>query len=94
MFTIIGIMLTGMLTGYLLRNHKFTWIHKVITVLIWALLFLLGLDVGNNESIIKGMHTIGLEAAAITAGAALGSAVLAWTLWYFITGRNSKKAGQ
>ena len=52
MFTIIGIMLTGMLTGYLLRSKKLSWIHQVITLLIWLLLFLLGIDVGGNETII------------------------------------------
>lgn len=56
MFTIIGIMLTGMLLGYLLRSKRLTWIHKVITLLIWLLLFLLGIDVGGNEAIVKGLH--------------------------------------
>ena len=51
MFTIIGIMLTGMLVGYLLRSKRLLWIHKVITLLIWLLLFLLGIDVGGNETI-------------------------------------------
>ena len=69
MFTIIGIMLTGMLLGYLLRSKRLTWIHKVITLLIWLLLFLLGIDVGGNEAIVKGLHAIGLEALIITAGA-------------------------
>ena len=45
MFTIIGLMLTGMLLGFLLRKQKLSGIHKVITVLIWLLLFLLGIDV-------------------------------------------------
>lgn len=53
MFIIIGIMLTGMLLGYLLRSKRLTWIHKVITLLIWLLLFLLGIDVGGNEAIVK-----------------------------------------
>lgn len=66
MFTIIGIMLTGMLLGYLLRSKRLTWIHKVITLLIWLLLFLLGIDVGGNEAIVKGLHAIGLEALIIT----------------------------
>ena len=44
MFIIIGIMLTGMLFGYLLRSKRLTWIHKIITFLIWVLLFLLGID--------------------------------------------------
>ena len=53
MFIIIGIMLTGMLLGFLLRNKRLSWIHKIITLLIWVLLFLLGIDVGGNEAIIK-----------------------------------------
>ena len=66
MFIIIGIMLTGMLLGYLLRSKRLTWIHKIITLLIWSLLFLLGIDVGGNETIIKGLPTLGLEAVIIT----------------------------
>ena len=66
MFIIIGIMLTGMLLGYLLRSKRLSWIHRIITLLIWILLFLLGIDVGGNESIIKGLHTLGLEAIIIT----------------------------
>ena len=69
MFIIIGIMLTGMLLGYLLRSKRLSWIHKIITLLIWILLFLLGIDVGGNESIIKGLHTLGLEAVVITVAA-------------------------
>ena len=59
MFIIIGIMLTGMLFGYLLRSKRLTWIHKIITFLIWVLLFLLGIDVGGNDIIVKGLHTLG-----------------------------------
>ena len=66
MFIIIGIMLTGMLFGYLLRSKRLTWIHKIITFLIWVLLFLLGIDVGGNDIIVKGLHTLGLEALIIT----------------------------
>jgi len=90
MFIIIGIMLTGMLIGYLLRNKRLHWIHKVITVLIWLLLFLLGIDVGSNEAIIKGLHTIGMEAAIITIGAVIGSTLCAWGLWYLIYVRPKK----
>lgn len=91
MFIIIGIMLTGMLTGYLLRNKRLTWIQKVITFLIWALLFLLGIDVGGNETIIRGLHTLGLEAVAITLAAVAGSTLCAWGLWYLLYIRNKRK---
>lgn len=84
MFIIIGIMLTGMIIGYLLRNQKLSRIHQGITLLIWLLLFLLGIDVGGNETIIKGLHTIGIEAAIITLAAVIGSVLAAWGLWYLL----------
>lgn len=90
MFVIIGIMLTGMLTGWLLRNKRLHWIHKVITILIWLLLFLLGIDVGGNKSIIRGLHSIGMEAAIITMCAVTGSALFAWALWYLVYERHKK----
>ena len=91
MFIIIGIMLTGMLIGYLLRSKRLTWIHKIITFLIWLLLFLLGIDVGGNEAIMKGLHTLGLEALIITLAAVIGSTLLAWGLWYLLYIRNTDK---
>lgn len=91
MFTIIGLMLTGMLFGFLLRKQKLSWIHKVITVLIWLLLFLLGIDVGGNQEIINGLHTIGMEAIIITLAAMLGSVTAAWGLWYVLYKRNKEE---
>lgn len=81
MFTIIGLMLTGMLLGYLLRKQDLKRIHPTITLLIWLLLFILGIEVGSNGQIIKGLHTIGLEALILTLGGTLGSVVAAWALW-------------
>ena len=91
MFIIIGIMLTGMLIGYLLHSKRLTWIHKIITLLIWVLLFLLGIDVGGNEAIVKGLHTLGIEAAIITLAAVIGSILCAWGLWYLLYIRNKGK---
>lgn len=80
-----------MLLGYLLRNKRLLWIHKVITFLIWILLFLLGIDVGSNDAIIKGLHTLGLEALIITVAAVVGSTLCAWGLWYLLYIRNKRK---
>lgn len=90
MFIIIGIMLTGMLLGYLLRNKRLLWIHRIITLLIWILLFLLGIDVGGNETIVSSLHTLGLEALFITIAAVAGSTLAAWALWYLLYIRNKK----
>lgn len=91
MFTIIGLMLTGMLLGFLLRKQQLSGIHKIITVLIWLLLFLLGIDVGGNQEIINGLSTIGMEAIVITLAAVLGSVTAAWALWYVLYKRKKEE---
>lgn len=84
MFVVIGLMFAGMLIGYLFKRKEVTWIGKVITVLIWLLLFLLGIDVGSNQVIMSGLHTIGLEALLIAVAAVMGSVVGARLLWNWI----------
>lgn len=84
MFIVIGLMLAGIVTGFLLRRKNTNWIHPTITGFIWILLFLLGLEVGNNRHIIEGLHTLGLEALLISCAATLGSVLAAWTLSYFL----------
>lgn len=77
-------MLTGMGLGYIFRKHQADYIHKIITLLVWALLFLLGVEAGGNEEVIQGVFTIGQEALIITIAALLGSVVAAWALWRFV----------
>lgn len=85
MFTIIGIMLFGILIGYLLRKIRLPWLNRGVMLLIWLLLFLLGIEVGGNEAIISGLFTIGVEAFAITIAAIVGSVGAAWALWVFVS---------
>ncbi len=87
-------MLSGILFGYLFKKKKITWISRVITLLIWVLLFLLGIDVGSNQAIMSGLHTIGLEALVITVGAVLGSVVGARLLWKWINKDLKEEARQ
>ncbi len=81
MFIAIGFMLIGVLIGFLSRKKSFKNISKIITALIWLLLFLLGLEVGSNSQIVFGLPVIGVEALIITAAAVIGSAVAAFLLW-------------
>lgn len=84
MLTVIGLMLAGVTSGYLFRKKKMKWIGQIIVVLIWLLLFLLGVDVGLNQDIMNGLHTIGIEALIITFAAVLGSVLGARLLWKWI----------
>lgn len=92
MFTVISLMLGGMCIGFLLRRQQFSWIHRVITTLIWILLFLLGVEVGGNRQIIEGLATLGLEAFSITIAAVIGSCMAAWVLWYLLYKKKGGKA--
>ena len=84
MLKIVMIMLCGIGTGYLLRNKKMSFIGRVITALIWVLLFLLGIEVGANPRIINGLQTLGLEAIVLTIAGSLGSTIFAWALWRYV----------
>ena len=94
MFTVIGLMLAGMLAGYVLRRKRLAMIQPAITVLIWALLYLLGVEVGGNEAIINSLHTLGMEAAVMTLGGTLGSVTAALLLWKALArGRKARTTG-
>jgi uncharacterized membrane protein YbjE (DUF340 family) len=81
-----------MLVGYLLRERKLGGVSKAVTVLIWLLLFLLGVEVGGNRAIVTGLHDIGVEAAMITLGAVVGSVLFSWGLWRAISRSSEKQA--
>lgn len=90
MFKVIGIMLSGVLIGFLFRKTKINWIQKLITLFIWMLLFLLGVEAGTNESVITSLGSIGTEALIITVAAMLGSCLLALGLWKFLKRDNKE----
>lgn len=92
MFSVIIVMLAGMLIGYLARKWRMEQLGHVINVLIWALLFLLGVEVGSNGELMRSLPTLGLEAGALAAGGTLGSAVAACFLWRMLSrGRNGAR---
>ena len=81
MLTVVLMMFGGILCGYLLRKKQVAHVHQVTTLLIWVLLFLLGLNIGSNEQIIHSIGSLGIEALLITVFATLGSLIGAWLLW-------------
>ena len=91
MLKIVAIMFCGIAVGYLLRNHNLRLIPGAITLLIWLLLFFLGVEVGENPRIIEGLKNLGLEAAWLSVMGIVGSVLLAWALWRYI---QSKKGGK
>jgi uncharacterized membrane protein YbjE (DUF340 family) len=81
MFVVIACMLAGIAFGYIVRRWKIRFIHGLILTLIWLLLFLLGLEVGANETVVRQFGKLGFEALVLAMGGTFGSAIAAWLLW-------------
>ncbi|MBP6611664.1 MAG: LysO family transporter [Paludibacter sp.] len=81
MYTVLLFIVGGIATGFLFRKKKIGFINHVITALIWLLLFVLGIEVGLNDHVVKQFHLLGLEAFLIALFATAGSVIGAWLLW-------------
>jgi len=90
MFVVLLFMFAGIITGYLLRKWKFSFVNRVILTLIWLLLFLLGVEVGMNDNVVMNFANIGLEAILIAVFATLGSMTGALLLWLNIKKHSQK----
>ena len=85
------IMLCGIAMGYLLRNKNTRIVSRIITALIWLLLFLLGIEVGSNPRIVMGMQTLGIEALLLTIGGSIGTILFSWILWKYVSRKEADK---
>ena len=92
MFIVILFIFLGILSGVLCRKLSTgarisltdvaaRWQGRIVTWLIWLLLFLLGIEVGSNEMIMRSLPTLGVEALLLSSAATLGCCVLACMLW-------------
>lgn len=80
MLTVVIIMISGILVGYLIRSFgKLVKANdKLTTWAIYALLFLMGIGIGANKVIMGSLHTLGLKALLISVGGVVGSILLGW----------------
>ena len=96
MFLVILFIFLGILSGVLCRKLSTgarisltdvaaRWQGRIVTWLIWLLLFLLGIEVGSNVMIVRSLPTLGVEALLLSSAATLSCCVLAWMLWRFST---------
>lgn len=94
MFAVFGFMVAGVIAGWLLRRYRLKWMGKVTMVLIWVLLFLLGLEVGGDRSIVESLPTLGVEAVLIAVVSVLGSCLLALLLWRWVKREENKEKSE
>ena len=87
MLVIFAVIIGGIATGRLLIGRRLAFVPRLITVIIWALLFLLGVEVGSDPAVVGSLATLGGAALAIFALSVAGSIFAAWLLWRRICGR-------
>lgn len=92
MFTVIGIMFSGIAIGYLFRKVEILQkIGKPVSYTIFLLLFLLGISVGSNKDIVNNLSTLGWQAFLIAFASTLGSVLAAWCVYHFFFKERSRK---
>ena len=87
MLVIFAVIIGGIATGRLLIGRRLAFVPRLITVIIWVLLFLLGVEVGSDPAVVGSLATLGGAALAIFALSVAGSIFAAWLLWRRIRGR-------
>lgn len=89
MLKIFAVLAGGILTGRLLLGRRLSFAQPLITVIIWALLFLLGLEAGSDPAVVGGLATLGATAFVLFAFSVAGSILAAWGLWRWIDRRKA-----
>ena len=93
MLKVVAIMLSGMAAGFLKRKRRLRVVPHAVTVLIWLLLFFLGVEVGENPQVINGIRDLGLEALWLSLTGIAGTILFSWALWRWTRGRKKKGGG-
>ncbi|NLR94330.1 MULTISPECIES: LysO family transporter [Flammeovirga] len=73
----------GVLVGYLFRKRASLQekVEKGISVMIWVLLFFLGISIGANQEVIESIHIIGWKAFILTIGGIAGSIACSYLVY-------------
>ena len=76
MFTVIFILWGSATVGYLLRRHPIPGLERLMTYTVWGLLFLMGVEVGGNPTLMQALDRLGWEALILTLCTALGLSLI------------------
>ncbi len=91
MIILIFLLSCGIVLGWISRKLSANWINPVLNILIYILLFILGLEVGANDKITKNFYNLGMEALLIAAAGLLGSMLVAMIFQKWIINKSHKE---
>ena len=78
-------MLLGVVLGYRFREAKFTRkTEKTISMTIISLLFILGLSIGSNQTIVNNLFTYGSQAIVLAVFSLTGSILVSGFVYNYL----------
>lgn len=85
MWILILIMTSGVVLGYATKRWSFKWVQPLLTCLIWALLFILGVEVGANREVVSKFYQLGGAAALVAVFGLVGSMLAARGVQWWVS---------
>jgi len=77
-FAMLGL---GVITGYIMRyKHLHIKIDNYLIFSVVVLLFLIGVNLGNNENVIKNIAVLGVQSFVLAITSIIGSAIIAYVI--------------
>ncbi len=86
MWVEVGLIVAGVPMGYALRKSSkaVSITNHALSIVIYALLFLIGLNIGSNDDLIARMADLGIQGIFIGIACAIGSILAVWILYNIV----------
>ena len=85
MFIILGLLGLGISVGYLCRHvPAFKGLEHYISYTIFTMLFIFGITIGANQSLLNNIGEFGIQAAILAICGVLGSLVASFIAYKFL----------
>ena len=81
MLKILLILWGSVCIGFMLRRWPQAWVSKLLTLSVWLMLFVIGIEVGGNEVLVSSLALLGAESLTLTLITTLCCSLGALWLW-------------
>lgn len=91
MLSVLLILWGSILAGFLLRRWPQPWVSRLLTLSVWAMLLIIGIEVGGNELLVGSLGTLGAEALLITLLTTLCCGAGSLLLWRLVQPKEERQ---
>lgn len=89
---IILVLILGFFLGRIFKDYSILkWSDKTVNILLYCLLFIFGLSLGQRKDLLENMGQMGVEISILTLAAMLGSAIVAKIVYHIFYLRKSNE---